>query len=247
MHFKDTNFKLAIKNLFLSKKRDVVVLEPHLGLGDGVICLALVRELVRREPNTRFYYVCLPYCYHTLAWMFQDLKQVYLFVVDSGRVARQLSGFLNARYMPIGLLNVDVKRFDEVFYEQHQTPFVNRWENCYVPAGPQSDALYERLNSLNEPYILVCSDGSAGTRCQLNIENGGARKVIQVSPQTNNLYDWTKLILLAEEIHTIDTAFAHLVESVLYPLDKKPMLYYHLARKTPGEFTRKLPWNYVEY
>jgi hypothetical protein len=107
--------------------------------------------------------------------------------------------------------------------------------------------LYEKLNPLHEPYILVCSDGSAGTRCRLNIENVGDIKVIQVSPQTNNLYDWTKLVLFADEIHTIDTAFAHLVESVLYPITQKPTLYYHLARKTPGEFTRKLPWNYINY
>lgn len=108
MKFRETNIKRAIKNLFLPKKNNVIVVEPHLGLGDGIICLGLVRELSRRHPDYRFYYACLHRCYHTLAWMFQDLNNVYLFAVNSGREARQFAGFLNARYLPIGIHHVDV-------------------------------------------------------------------------------------------------------------------------------------------
>lgn len=246
MKFRDTSFKKAIKNFFLPTKKNVVVLEPHLGLGDNLVCLPLMRELSARSPNTRFYYVCLPRCYQSLAWMFQDLNNVFLFAVDSGREARQLASFLNASYLPIGIENVDIKRFDEFFYKQHQIPFEKRWANCAVPPGPRSDALYEQLNPTHEPYILVCNSESGLVSYDLKIVNSLNKKVITVYPATNNIFDWTKLALLADEIHTIDTSFVHFVENLFCQKPHK-QFFYHLARKSPTEFTRRLPWKVIQY
>ena len=246
MKFRDTNFKRAIKNIFLPKRDDVVVLEPHLGLGDGIICLGLVRELSRRHPRTKFYYACLHRCYQSLAWMFQDLDNVYLFAVNSGRDARQLAGFLNASYMPIGIDGVDIKRFDAYFYEQHQVDFGLRWSDAKVSDGPKATILFEQLNSADEPYILVCNSESGMMSYNLKILNPDNKKIIEVKPLTNNIFDWARLVFQADEIHTIDTAFVHFVESLMYQslsLD----LHYHLARKSPTEFTRRLPWKLVEY
>jgi hypothetical protein len=246
MKFRETNIKRAIKNLFLPKKNNVIVLEPHLGLGDGIICLGLVRELSRRHPDYRFYYACLHRCYNTLAWMFQDINNVYLFAVNSGREARQFAGFLNARYLPIGIHHVDVKRFDAFFYEQHQVSFDLRWENGDVPWGPKSRALFEQLNPENKPYILICNRESGQLNYALNIANPHNKLAIEVQALTNNIFDWAELIQRAYEIHTIDTAFVHALESLLYKKDHPP-LYFHRTRKSPTEFTRRLPWYEVIY
>lgn len=246
MKLRDTNFKRAIKNLIFPKRKDIVVLEPHLGLGDGVICLGLVKELSRRHPDIKFYYVCLHRCYQTLAWMFQGLDNVYLFAAESGREARQLTGFLNSKYLPIGIHNVDIKRFDEFFYEQHQIDFNLRWVNGSVPPGPKSSLLFNQLNPENEPYILVCNRESGMVSYPLNIPNPDDMKIIEVQALTNNIFDWNQLILGAKEIHSIDTAFVHVIESIFYELNHPP-IYYHRVRKTFGEFTRRLPWRLVEY
>ena len=246
MTLRDSNLKLAVKNCFKPSDKHIVVLEPHLGLGDNLICLGLVRELSQREPNTYFYYACLHRCYQSLAWMFQDLDNVFLFAVKGGRQARQLAGFLNARYMPIGIEGVDLRRFDAFFYEQHQVAFERRWDNARVPAGPQSEGLYQMLNPKNEPYLLVCKNESSPSEYQLKIANPENIKVIEVGPVTNNIFDWSKLVAGATEIHTIDTSFAHFVESELYGRDVMP-LYYHLARISNTEFTRRLPWQLIHY
>jgi len=246
MKLRDSHLKLAIKNCFKPTNQSIVVLEPHLGLGDNLICLALVRELSKREPNTHFYYACLHRCFHSLAWMFQDLDNVFLFAVEGGRQARQLAGFLNARYVPIGIEGVDLKRFDAFFYEQHQVPFDRRWSNARVPAGPQSEELYQMLNPNNEPYFLVCNSESGPSQYQLKIANPDNIKMIEVRPITNNIFDWSKLVAGATEIHTIDTAFAHFVESALYGCEPMP-IYYHLARISNTEFSRRLPWRLVHY
>lgn len=246
MKFRDTNLKRALKNIFYLRRRDIVVLEPHLGLGDNIICLGLVRAMARNNPNKKFYYVCLHRCYQSLAWMFQDLSNVFLFAVESGREARQLAGFLNAEYLPIGIVGVDLMQFDRYFYDQHQVNFELRWLDSSVPPGPKSEDLFRRLNPMGEPYILVCDSKSENNIYGLNIENPRNLKVIKIYAATDNIYDWTKLVLFADEIHTIDTSFIHFVESTLYGKPVKS-IFYHVIRKDPSEFSRKLPWISVEY
>ena len=242
MRFRDTNLKLAIKNLFSIRRNDIVVIEPHLGLGDGIICLGLIRELSKKHQDIIFYYACLHRCYHSLSWMLSDQNNVFLFPVSNGRQARQIADFLNARYIQIGIENVDLKQFDKFFYEQHNINFEKRWENASVPPGQKSDILYEELNPNHEPFFLICNSQSSPTMYNLDIENIRNRKIIQVKPLTNNIYDWTRLTFEAEQIHTIDTSFIHFVESLMYQRLTNTLFFYHLARKSKTEFSRRLPW-----
>ena len=178
--------------------------------------------------------------------MFADLDNVYLFAVYSGREARQLTGFLNAQYLPIGIENVDVKQFDAFFYRQHGISFERRWDNAVVAPGLMSDILFEKLNPNHQPYILVCNRESGLVSYALKINNLKNKKIIELDALTNNIYDWTRITLEADEIHTIDTSFVHFVESLLYQRPN-PLLYYHVVRKTIGEYTRRLPWKVVSY
>lgn len=246
MFLKDSNIKLAFKNLFLPKRKNCVVLEPHMGLGDSLINIGLVKTIAEREPGSIFYYACLPIYFHSISWALSGLSNVYPLVVNSGREARQYAEFKNARYLPIGIDNVDILRFDEFFYSQHQVPFSLRWELAKTPAGINSEALFTALNPKNLPYVLVCNKDSSGDSHQLNFLNESDLLVINVHPATNNIYDWMGLVLKAQEIHTIDTAFIHFIENTLDP-DTVKKLYFHRIRKSPTEFTRRLPWQEVLY
>ena len=245
--FHESNIKRAIKNVFLKRQSNVVLLEPHFGLGDNLICIGLIRSIAEQNPKVRYYLACLPPYFHSIAWMFQDSDNIFPVAVTRGREARQLAGFLNASHQTIGIYNIDLKRFDACFYEQYDLPFEYRWSKSQVPPGPKSDALFEELNPTEEPYMLVCRTESGNAIFDLKINNPHNYKVIEIFPATHNVYDWTKLVQNASEIHTIDTAFLHFVENVLYGRDAKP-LYYHLAKKKlKSDFTRKLPWQLVEY
>ena len=182
--------------------------------------------------------------------MFQGLSNVYVFPVFSGREARQLAGFLNGRYLPIGVVGVDIKRFDAFFYEQNQVAFDRRWSDGAVPTGPRSEWLYEKLNPGLESYLLVCNQESTTKYYDLHIPNPENKRIIWVHPLTENIFDWTVLALLADEIHSIDTSFIHFLESLFYQESSKSFMkpfYYHLARQTQTEFTRRLPWQEVRY
>jgi hypothetical protein len=246
MSFKDSLLKLALKNLFLLKRKNCIVLEPHMGLGDALICLGLIKTLAAREKNCQFYFACLPSYFHSIAWMFKDLSNVFPIVVSSGREARQYAQFKNAQYLPIGINNVDIRRFDESFYEQHLVPFHSRWDLAQTSAGPNASGLFHQLNPKNLPYRLICRQDSSGTKHTLNLEGATDLIDIEVYPATNNIFDWAKLVLEAREIHTIDTAFIHFVENTV-PVDSKQNLSFHRIRQSPTEFTRRLPWHEIRY
>jgi len=245
--FHESNLKRAVKNLFLQPNPSKVVLEFHLGLGDNLVCIALVRELVAREPSTTFYYPCPQSSFHTIVWIYRDLRNLFPIPIQNGREIRQLVGFLNARHVLVGVRDVDIKRFDAFFYEQHGVPFDSRWRNSYVDPGSAAEDLFQKLNPSSEPYLLICSRQSGNIDHQLKINNPTQKKYIYVEPLTTNLYDWMKLTLHADEIHTIDTSFVHFVENVLSHCTSKPSLFYHLIRHSQTEFTRRLPWNVVPY
>ena len=246
MQLKDSNLKLALKNLFLLRQKNYIVLEPHMGLGDAMINLGLIKTIAKQSPHSIFYYACLPNYYHSVAWMLQDLSNVFPLVVASGREARQYAQFKNAQYLPIGVINVDIKKFDQSFYAQHQVSFDLRWKLSNTPAGPISQDLLEKLNPQKLPFMLVCKKDSGSHMYELNIPNSSNLLVIEVSPITNNIFDWVHLVLKATQIHTIDTAFIHLVENTLSS-DTKQKLCFHRIRQSPTEFTRRLPWQEIDY
>lgn len=244
--FGNTVYKRILKNFVSKRSEDVVMLEPHFGIGDNLICIGLVKTLSARYPNKKFYYACLAHNYHALVWAFQDLPNIYPTVVRNGREVRQLANFLHIPYWPIGIDQVDGNCFDESFYRQHQVPFELRWDLSATLPGPQSEILFEKLNPSTKPYMLVCSSGSHGESGALAIDNPQNIKVIQVHAATHNIFDWTKLVQQATEIHTIDTGFIHFVENTLSQNTNKA-LFFHRARGVHTEFTRRLPWREIGY
>lgn len=246
MKFSETNLKHAIKTLFFRKKSNVFLLEPHLGLGDSLVNIGLIKTLSERNPEFFYYYACLPSSLHSVSWAFQDLRNVYPVPVSRGKEARQLADFYNCEHIYIGGPKVEQQCFDSFYYRQHMVSFDKRWELAKTPSGPQSQGLFNQLNPLREPYILVNAVQSGDVKYALEIANPANKKIIEVYPATNNIFDWTRLVSEADEIHTIDTSFVHFVEGLLES-DCKKSLYYHLARLSKTEFTRRLPWTTVGY
>lgn len=246
MKFKDSALKRAFKYLFKPINQNYVLLEPHLGLGDSLICIGLVKALSNRYPEKKFYLaVRYPY-FHSVAWMIQSLQNVYPLAIPGEREARQFASFLNIDYWQIGIDDVDIKQFDRSFYQQHQVPFERRWSSVIVPSGLLSDELYRQLNPHDNPYILICNTDSSGITYTFKGLHFPGMMIIEVSPVTANIYDWVALTKKASQIHTIDTAFIHFVENVL-DQNSEVKLYFHRVRKSPTEFTRRLPWKIVEY
>jgi len=251
--FHHSNIKRAIKHLFLRPNPKLVVLDPHMGLGDNLVCIGLVRTLAERNPDVTYHYACPYSSYHTLSWCFKELKNVFLVPIAYKRQAIQLAGFLNATHAYIGTVNHDITKFDQSFYDQHHVPFEDRWEKAQVDPGPQSHKLFQLLNPNNQPYILVCNVYSEGRKFTLNVPNPNSKLIIEVAPLTNNLFDWAELIIRADEIHSVGTAFLHLLEGMLYGKPQNNLYRHHVRQFLHTdvidltEYSSRLHWNEIRY
>lgn len=248
MKLRESNIKRAIKQLFLKKKKNLVLLEPRPGLGDSIICAGLVKALSLRHPDTFFYYACTgKNTFHTISWILANNPNVYPVQTSGGKEARQLADFWNCQHWEIGINNLDYMKFDQHYYSQYQIPFSKRWDYGSITPGPKAYNLLKELNPNEDNFILVCDMRSSNQNYALTISNPKNLRIIKVFPATQNLCDWLLLAKKASEIHTVDTSFIHLVESFFYNSTDHPELHFHLARRAGTEFTRKLPWKTIYY
>ena len=248
MKFRESNIKRAFKNLFLRRKKLLAILEPRPGLGDSIICVGLVRTIAQNHPEIFFYYACTGRnTFHTIAWLLIDLPNVFPVQTSGSKEARQLADFWNCQHLEICVNKIEYMKFDQCYYSKYNIPFSKRWENAIIKPGPKAKELLAAVNPGRQEFLLVCDMQSSNQEYTLNIQNPNNLRIIKVHPASNNLCDWLLLAECATEIHTIDTSFIHLLESYFYNSKKHPILFFHLARKAGTEFTRKLPWEIIQY
>lgn len=210
-------------------KNNMLVI-PHLGLGDQIICNGLVRNL---SKNNSFDLVCDPRNIESVRFMYRDLLSVNVIegYYDSARKLAQLYPFVVVvGDMGYGRVKEGLQ-FDEWFYSQVGVPFEKRWSDFYVERDEDREkSLFDFLNPMNEEYIFIHHDNRF--RIDEN-ELPGDVKWIFASPMiTNNVFDYCSLIENAKEIHTIESSFMFLTDSI----NPKGQLFAHsYARQYPPD------------
>jgi hypothetical protein len=200
-----------------------IFLDWNLGLGDAILCNGLVRELAKNHE-----FIVLPVKHSlelSVRQLFSDLKNVAYLPVDGDSV-REVEGLTTLR---IGLHAHPPPRtiyFDEGFYMLAGVPYDCRWSSFQVPSPP--DPLSDR------PQCLVAEEWSGG-HCSIPVE--GLRLDSKRTPVLTN---WIPVIQAAEEIHCIDSAPMHLIESV----PTKARLFFWNELRKGSNFARRKAWRY---
>jgi hypothetical protein len=213
-----------------------IFLDWNTGLGDAIICNGLVRELAKVHEG-----IVLPCKERNLAsvrHMFSDLPNVR--VLDpmewDAAVARR------GHIVRIGIHHGSwgkVEPFDKAFYEFAGVPFDCRWSSFKVPEGSNIAA----IPAPAQPFMLVCDQGSSG-KYQIVSDVGGLHRVT-FGAWTRHITDWMPVIAAAQEIHCIDSAPLHLVESV--PTRGK-LFFHRYARQATINVhaTLRKPWEMID-
>jgi hypothetical protein len=201
----------------------------HLGLGDSFICNGLVRELSKQYKHVHLY---AKYCnYDNISFMYRDLNKLTVLGVKDDNIPTQGSLLrIGFGYIPYFQTLLEAS-WDQAFYLQCEIDFKKRWDSFYVQRDFQRElALFNKLNPLNLPFILINKSGSDGIdRINYNYINP---KILQINiekGQTNNIFDYLTLMERAEEIHCIDSAPKHLFDS--FNLGKKPLFYHNIDKQ----------------
>lgn len=200
----------------------------HLGLGDHIILNGLIRKLIKKDGI--YFLFCKKHNVDSVEFMFNDIDNLHLISVNSDSdVQKFLSSNKINDVIKIGHENLEFfKRFynctwDEAFYRQMNVDFEERWDSFFYERDNEiEDELYNKLNPDHEKFVLVHNTDSTGTdRIDYTKINPAHKKIFVERSET--IFDYGKLIELAEEIHCIDSSFKHIVDSV----PTNGVLYYH--------------------
>lgn len=188
-----------------------IVVHHHLGLGDHFICNGLINKL---SETSFIHLICKETNVDTVTFLYKDNNNIKVVPIKDEKLDIFYYVQKNKlELLKIGFSDFSNKTFDKSFYEQFGYDFILRYNNFKLPVNTiDSVFLYNKLAENQSDYCLISNICSEGT-FDLNINNS-LHKIYVVPGVTRNLLDYTMLIEYAKEIHCIDSAFYHLVDSI---------------------------------
>jgi hypothetical protein len=110
-----------------------------------------------------------------------------------------------------------ITKFDQLKYHAAGVPFLNKWQldRCIKRNPEREQALRDLLGiKPDEPYVAVHLEGSdhKATYDPSWIPQGW--RVIEISPQTDCVFDWLGVLEGAEAIITVDSVISNIVDQL---------------------------------
>lgn len=205
-----------------------IILYPHLGLGDSIICNGLVREVCKQCDLVIM--IVDPIYIESVSFMYSDLHNIQFikahynsansFFNESQPKNLLVIGDCGMGRVPEGL------QFDEWFYQCAGVLFEKRWDSFYFS---RKDPMFPKQGE----YIFVHDDDRFKiTKLPTHLPIIHARDF-----KTKNIFDYCSLIENATEVHVIESAFLFLADSI----PTKGRLFSHrYARQYPANNTPHL-------
>lgn len=235
----------------------VVFIAAHQGLGDHIVCNAIYRNYASRAR------ICLIPCtthyYSQVREMLGDVKNVVLIPIFSNytffqtRWLIKIMQFIRIRVIRLGYFGTDFKNdekfTDQSFYEQAQIDWRSRWQDFYIPYNlDKAVSLFTKLGLSGSKYILVHEDESRGMKIRKEYLSNQYTVVRLEHRPGYHIFDYTKVIEEAVEIHCIESSFAHFIDSISG--GPKSLFLHTYARPTVREqksnqITYKRKWNII--
>lgn len=216
----------------------LALFRTHSGLGDHLVCNALVR--IYAERYDRLYLPVKNPNIESVQWMYRDDPKIIVVPCQyDDAIEHAVAHYkqeLGCEYIGVGYHGdgyselLKTHPFDDAFYLQHGIEPDVRWEEFkvdlnYLPYAPSPDL---------ENYAFVYSKGSDGNICMPD-----TKLPMRTATVTRNIFDHVPLIEHAAEIHCVPSSFYHLVD-LLTDNPKQTLYLYQSARPAHTHFKR--PW-----
>tara|TARA_Y100000389_G_scaffold170881_1_gene178205 strand:- start:18133 stop:18864 length:732 start_codon:yes stop_codon:yes gene_type:complete len=227
---------------------DEIVLFPHLGIGDHIICNGIVNYLTN-ALNKVIFLPAKDNHLEQITFLYSRNPQVHVFEVKNETRNEDIENFAekkNLQILKIGYKKVKKNSFNTYFYKQLGLPYEYTKTYFSLPQDIEKSStlknhLFEHFNVTNDDFILVHSESSYE---EYDLTINSSLNKIYVNKETDIfgnmfLYEW--LIKNAKEIHCINGSFLHLVERV----STKAKLFYHHKRKNNIYISDN--WQWIKY
>lgn len=200
------------------------------GIGDIVIALPIA-GFYRDQGHTIFWPICEEFVSHfrdTVPWVnwvpvptdergnfFYNTPVEYLGalgITEAICLYQALSGHPEFSQRP----EFQIMSFDQYKYAVAGVPFLEKWNlNKYITRNSQRElALFDQVTS-GSPYVVTHLAGS-DYAASIDIQDWipGDYDIIEITEQTDNIWDWLTVLERAQAIVAIDSVFANLVDQM---------------------------------
>lgn len=213
-----------------------LLLLGHLGLGDHLVCNAIVRHLAKSNNLT---ILVKPHNQASVDFMFRDLVNVETFAVADDTEARAAENEAKAQGYPVfglgifGLPPFSGETWDRDFYRQAGIPHLDCWNKFQVADQPSRE-----LPIPSGDYIFIHEDVGRGfVMNRKHLPRSKKIKVIAADPKkTNNIFDWWGVIKNAKEIHVFDSSFAILVDHTPCMKGERFVMHDYMRKGNPPSY-----------
>jgi hypothetical protein len=192
----------------------------HLGLGDHILCNAMVREIAS-VTNSVVLLAKDPYV-RSVSYMFRDVPNLTVLKVSGDREALRYVRRWRRNGMNVMLNGTPDRQrwkvewhqqFDEAFYRMANVPFEHRWSKFSVlPDNEAEERVFEALVH-SAPYVFVHDDMHRGLTIPQNRLPQGIPVIRPRTGLTDIIFHYKKVIERAAEVHCISSSFAHWIEN----------------------------------
>jgi len=216
-----------------------LLIHHHLGLGDHLVCNALVRHHAAGRRRVGLF--CKRPYLASVAFMYRDLPQIELLPINDDRDAvAMLEATPDAARLRVGFEKLDSRDFIESFYRQAGLDWRRRYTDFHVERdAAREEACYRRLVGNRTRYLFLHDDPSRGFTIDFRRIHASLPVVRPEGAST--IFDYAAVIERATEIHCIDSAFANLVES-LPKLSAERIALHGYAKPTSDVIFRRHAW-----
>ena len=135
----------------------------HLGMGDHIICNALIRGIAKR-PELNVPKALKVFCkdehYKSVAFMYRDLPNVEAVPMDEDRICAFARGnpdkSLIIRFEHYHRRLNASEPFDKTFYDQMEVDYQKKWDDFYIERDyVKEEALFQSLGLRQEVCIYT--------------------------------------------------------------------------------------------
>lgn len=218
-----------------------LLLFPHLGLGDLIVCNGLVRQLASKN---KVFVLCRPQNVASARFQWRDNLNIELLELtgsfdEQEARAKEFFEFARKQDKPALGLGVwgtkpfEIDRWDHEMFRQAGLAFKDhRWNHFRVDRQPSRE--FEL--PAGKRYVFLHDDPKRGFKID-GTKLPRARKIVRPEPLPDKqggapcIFDWWATIEQADEIHVIDSAFLCLIDSLPH-LRAKRIVFHRYAR--PG-------------
>lgn len=233
------------------KKKYCIIQPGH--IGDVIICLPIAKKLA--DQGHEVYWPLWPqFLSHFIKG---HINYVKFLKVQGNNWYQQIYEFCKQNEMePIDLVfnligcwhNDNTKLFaqqsnipfDEFKYKLANVNLNEKWNLSINRINDREKSLYDKVVK-NEKYVLAHFQ-SSDVRKEVKLENLNNRKVIEISPITDCVFDWLTIIENADYLIFIDSVFVNLVEQLNF---KNKKIYIEKRKGVPNNPVLKNEWRII--